>query len=352
VKDSEWMRRALAAGKRGIGLTSPNPPVGAVVVKDGRELGSGWHRGPGHPHAEVEAIGAAISHHGREALRGATIYVTLEPCSTHGRTGPCTTAIEAAGIRRVVFGATDPNPVHAGRAGEILASSGIEVLAGIEEAGCEWLIRPFAKVQRTGLPWMIVKTAMSLDGRITRPAGEGPWLSSEASRQDVQQLRLEADAILTSGRTVRADDPRLTLRLPELPPTKQQPWRIILTSRDDGVPAGARILTDAHADRTRVFTGWRIERVLRELVTEHGVCTVLVEAGGRLLGRLLDEEWADEVVVYLAPLLTGGGVPAVGGEGARELAARWRLAEVTYQRLGSDVRLRARLAGRGGPLER
>ena len=118
------------------------------------------------------------------------------------------------------------------------------------------------------------------------------------------------------------------------------------------MPAGARILTDAHAERTRVFTGWRIERVLRELVTEHGVCTVLVEAGGRLLGRLLDEEWADEVVVYLAPLLTGGEVPAVGGEGARELAERWRLAEVTYRRLGSDVRLRARLAGRGGPLER
>jgi len=352
VNDCEWMREALALARKGIGLTSPNPPVGAVLVKDGREIGRGWHRGAGRPHAEVEAIQDAVCRHGPEAPAGATIYVTLEPCSTRGRSGACTTAIMQAGIRRVVFGAIDPHPAHAGRATGLLQAAGVKVLEGVEESACEVLIRPFAKAQRCGLPWIILKTAMSLDGRITRPAGEGPWLSSAASRRDVQKLRLEADAILTSGQTVRNDDPRLTLRSLDVPDTKKQPWRIVLTSREDGVPPDARLRRDAWADRTRIFHGRRIEQVLRELVAACEVSTVLVEAGGRLLGRLLDEEWADEMVVYLAPLVTGGEVPAVAGEGAASLAERWRLDEVRFARIGADVRLRGRFAGRGGPLER
>jgi len=352
VHDSEYMRRALQKARRGIGLTSPNPPVGAVIVKNGRELGSGWHHAAGEPHAEIEAINDAFYRHGSAALEGATIYVTLEPCSTQGRTGPCTTAIQRACLGRVVIGACDPNPAHQGRGGDLLREAGIEVVEGIEEAACEELIRAFSKVQKTGLPWLIIKTAMSLDGRITRPPSEGQWLSGEESRAEVHRLRGEVDAILTSGQTVRADDPRLTVRSPEVPVEKDQPWRVILTSRDEGIPKSAQVLTDEHAERTLIHTRQQLECVLRELVCEHGVLSVLVEAGGRLVGRLLDEGWADELVVYLAPLLTGGPTPATGGEGVREISDRLRLEGVCFQRFENDVRLRAILGGAGGDLER
>jgi diaminohydroxyphosphoribosylaminopyrimidine deaminase/5-amino-6-(5-phosphoribosylamino)uracil reductase len=246
-----------------------------------------------------------------------------------------------------VIGAGDPNPANAGRAAAILEAGGIEVTEGIEESACEELIRAFSKVQISGLPWVIVKTAMSLDGRITRPPGEGQWLSSEASRADVHRLRGEADAILTSGRTVRADNPRLTVRSLDVPEFKEQPLRVILTSSEIGVPATAHVLADEFKERTLVFAGQRLECVLRELVTEHDVTTVLVEAGGELAGRLLDEGWADEVVVYLAPLFTGGGPPAVGGEGASSRPRRHRLDSPAFERTGSDVRLRALVAGPG-----
>ena len=352
MNDSEYMRRALALARRGIGFTSPNPPVGAILVRDGRELGAGWHERAGEPHAEINALNQAIARHGVEAARGATLYVTLEPCSTSGRTGPCTTAIQKAGLARVVVGARDPNPAHAGRGLELLEKAGLDVVEGIEEAGCEEIIRAFSKVQRSGLPWLIIKTAMSLDGRITRPAGEGQWLSGPESRADVQRLRAECDAILTSGQTVRCDDPRLTVRSGDGAERREQPWRVVLTSREDGVPESARLRTDEHRGRTLVFAGQRIENVLRTLVSERGVLTVLVEAGGRLVGRLLDEGWADELVVYLAPLLTGGPTPAAGGEGTPDLAHRLRLARARFTRFGNDVRLRALLAGTGGDLAR
>lgn len=334
-----------------MGFTSPNPPVGAVIVKNGVEIGSGWHQRAGQPHAEIEAMADARARHGDTCCKGATLYVTLEPCSTRGRTGPCTEAIVKAGLARVVYGALDPNPHHEGVADGILRDHGIAVTAGIEESPCTLLIRPFAKVQQTGLPWVLVKTAMSLDGRITRPPGEGQWLSGPEARAEVQLLRRQADAVLTSGRTVRCDDPLLTVRDPSLFPERGQPWRVVLTSRDDGVPAGAAIRTDRFTDRTLVFTRKRIEVVLRALASEYGVCSVLVEAGGRLLGRFLDEGWADEAVVYLTPMLTGGPVPAVGGEGAACPKDRLRFQDVSFTRLGNDVRLRALIGGPGGDPE-
>lgn len=346
------MQRAVQLARRGLGATSPNPAVGAVLTRDGRELGAGWHQQAGSAHAEVAAISDVRSRHGLDGTVGTTLYVTLEPCSTRGRTGACTDAIKAAGIRRVVFGCVDPNPSHAGRAEALLGREGIEVVQGVEEEACAGLIRGFAKVQRCGLPWVIVKTAMSLDGRITRPDGEGPWLSSPESREDVQLLRAEVDAILTSGQTVRADNPRLTLRNLDAKTNRPQPWRVILTSRELGVPDTAKVMCDEHAERTRVFAGQRIESVLRELASDYGVCSLLVEAGGRLLGRFLDEEWADEIVVYLAPLVTGGPVPALGGEGATSLAERIRVAGPVFERIADDVKVRGLLAGRGGSLER
>ncbi len=347
VNDSEYMRRALSLAAQGVGLTSPNPPVGAVIVREGRELGGGWHRGSGQPHAEVEAIRDAISRHGADAVRGATIYITLEPCSTHGKTGPCTTAITRAGLGRVVIGALDPNPAHGGIAADLLTAEGIEVVEGIEEASCELLVRPFAKAQKTGLPWVIVKSALSLDGKITRAPGEEQWLSGTNSRKEVQQLRTEVDAILSTGKTVRSDNPRLTVRGNYAKSGKIQPWRVILTSRDCGVPSGSEVLTDHFADRTLVYTRRRIECVLRELVSDYGVVSLMVEAGGGLVGRLLDEGWADEVVFYLAPLMTGGPVPASGGEGVMRLGQRLRLSESRFRRIDNDVRLRAVLCGAG-----
>ncbi len=346
------MQCAVKLARNGVGFTSPNPPVGAILVKDGVELGGGWHHGAGQPHAEIEAIKEARTRNGDSCCEGATIYVTLEPCSTRGRTGPCTEAIIRTGIVRVVYGAVDPNPHHEGVADEILREAGIEVLSGIAEEDCARLIRSFAKVQQTGLPWVMVKTAMSLDGRITRPPGEGQWLSGPESRSEVQALRREADAVLTSGQTVRCDDPSLTVREPALRPELGQPWRVVLSSRPDGIPAEAALLTDEFAHRTLVFQGNRLEIVLRELVSEHGVCTVLVEAGGRLLGRFLDEGWADEAVVYLAPMVTGGPTPSVGGEGVAGLAERLRLNEIEFARFGDDVRMRGVISGRGGALER
>ena len=347
MNDSEYMRRALSLAAQGVGLTSPNPPVGAVIVRDGRQIGSGWHRGSGHPHAEIEALEDVRSHHGDDAARGATIYITLEPCSTHGKTGPCTAALIRAGLGRVVIGAQDPNPAHGGAAAGILEAEGIEVLEGIEEASCQLLVRPFAKVQKTGLPWVIVKSALSLDGKITREPGEGQWLSGTNSRKDVQMLRAEVDAILSTGKTVRSDNPRFTVRGDYAKNGKIQPWRVILTSSKLGVPDDAEVLTDPFSERTLVFKGRRIECVLRELVSDYGVVSVMVEAGGGLVGQLLDEGWADEVVLYLAPLLTGGSVPASGGEGATDLNHRIRLSESRFRRIDNDVRLRAILCGAG-----
>ncbi len=178
--------------------------------------------------------------------------------------------------------------------------------------------------------------------------GEGQWLSGPGSRAEVQELRGEVDAILSSSQTVRADNPRFTLRGEHEKEGKIQPWRVILTSSKTGLPRGAEIFTDAYADRTLIYKGQRIECILRELVSDYGVVSLLVEAGGRLVGRLLDEGWADEVVFYLAPLLTGGLVPASGGEGVADFKKRVRLDHLRFKRIKNDVRLRAVLAGTSG----
>jgi diaminohydroxyphosphoribosylaminopyrimidine deaminase/5-amino-6-(5-phosphoribosylamino)uracil reductase len=339
--DSLWMNLALAEARKGIGRTAPNPPVGAVVVKAGQLLGSGWHRAAGQPHAEREALAAAARTHGPAAIRGATVYVTLEPCSTHGRTPPCTAGLIEAGVARVVYACPDRNPNHGGRADEILRQAGIEVCPGVCAEAAEDLLRPFFKVTTTGLPWVIWKSAMSLDGRLTRPPGEGQWLTGEAARADVQHLRAGVDAILTSGETVRRDRPALTIRVPELSVGRPQPWRVVLTDHPETLPADAPLFTDAWRDRTLVRSGGDLPSVLRRLAGEQGVLSLLVEAGGKLSAALFAAGLVDEVVVYLAPLLCGGPVPALGGPGVAPAPA---LTAVEFARLGDDVRLRGRVA--------
>jgi len=337
MDDARWMALALEEARKGLGRTAPNPPVGAVIVKDGILLGKGWHRAAGQPHAEREALADVRLHHGDEALKGSTIYVTLEPCSTEGRTPPCTAGLMEAGVTRVVYAATDQNPAHAGRADSLLRAAGIEVVSGILESSADELLRPFFKVQKTGLPWVIWKSAMSLDGRLTRPNGEGQWLSGPGSRRDVQRLRSEVDAILTSGETVRRDLPQLTIREPGLIDGRDQPWRVVLTSNPDSLPASSPLFSDEWKHRTLVRSGSDLDSVLRSLVRENGVLSVLLESGGSLAASFLEADLIDEVVVYLAPLLCGGPTPALAGQG---LEASLDPESLEFTRIDGDVRLR------------
>jgi len=331
------MTLALAEARKGVGRSAPNPPVGALIVKHDLLLGSGWHRAAGQPHAECEALAAAAAAHGAAALRGATAYVTLEPCSTHGRTAPCTDALIAAGIARVVYACVDHNPQHAGRADAILHSAGIAVSSGVCADAASPLLRPFFKVRSTGLPWLIWKTAMSLDGRITRPPGEGQWLTGEAARADVQHLRSTVDAILTSGETVRCDLPALTVRLPGLLQGRLQPWRVVVTNHPASLPLSAPLFTDAWSERTLIRPGTNLTEMLHSLACEQGVLSVLVEAGGRFSAALFEAGLVDEVVIYLAPRLCGGGVPALA---TANLTASLELDDLQLTHLGGDLRLR------------
>ena len=329
-----WITAAIREAKHGIGLTSPNPPVGAVLVKDSVMIGSGFHKKAGGPHAEIEALrNAAAEGHD---VRGATAYVTLEPCSTHGRTPPCTEALIAAGVSRVVYGARDPNPKHAGAADEVLKRAGISVQSGVLKEECEDLIRPFSKWVTTGLPYVIAKAAVTLDGRLTRPTGEPRWISNEIAREHAMLLRIRADAILIGAETLRRDNPQLTLRGENIPPGKVQPWRVVVT-RSGEVPKDANLFQDQFKNRTLLLRGaYSFDTLLRELA-KHEIQTVLLEGGGRLMAQAFAARAVDEVCWYVAPRVSGGGTPALGGENVPPLAQSVSLRSVTHRSLGDNV---------------
>jgi diaminohydroxyphosphoribosylaminopyrimidine deaminase/5-amino-6-(5-phosphoribosylamino)uracil reductase len=325
--DEAFMRLAIREAKRGIGRTSPNPVVGAVIVKNGRVLAKGWHRKAGMPHAEIEAIRALRN---PSDAKGATIYVTLEPCCTHGRTPPCTDAIIAAGFARVVFGATDPNPAHAGRAISVLKKASIATTHGVLAAECTALNAAFNHWITRGLPLVIAKAGLSLDGRLARPPGEGQWLTSEASRRDAMWLRAKVDAILIGAGTLRTDNPRLTLRGVR----GRQPLRVVVT-RSGRLPKDAHLFTDEHRERTLVYLRKTLRTVLRDLA-KRGCTSVLLEGGGELLGAAFDAGLVNRVVFYLAPLLCGGP-KVIGGKGAAASASAPRIANPQFRRIGPDV---------------
>ncbi len=345
-RDRYWMRQALALAARGEGLTRPNPPVGAVVVRADRIVGRGWHRAAGLPHAEQLALVDA----GSDA-RGATLYVTLEPCSTWGRTPPCTEAIIQAGVRRVVAGCADPNPKHRGRGFAILRRRGIAVTVGVEREAAERLLEGFSMWITAHRPWIALKLAMSLDGRIADPAGHSRWITSAASRRRVQAERRRADAIMVGVGTVLADDPCLLPR----PARGRSPWRVVLDTRGR-TPPGARLVSDAYADRTLVLVGEtcppardrRLSRygatVVRlpverpggrvdlaaaaRALADRGILRVLCEGGSTVAGALLARGLADELLLMYAPCVLGAdGHPAVGWPGwPLPRAPRFRLA--------------------------
>lgn len=329
------MRAALREAERGVGNTSPNPAVGAVIVRRGRILARGWHRRAGSPHAEIEAIRALKKPH---LACGAAIYVTLEPCSTHGRTPPCVDAIIQHGFARVVIGATDPNPQHADRGMEILRAAGVEVSHGVLKAPCIALNAPFNHWIVTQRPFVIAKAGLSLDGRLTRPPGEGQWLTSEAARKDAMRLRAQVDAILVGAETVRADNPRLT---PRGIPGARQPWRVIVT-RSGRLPEGAHLFTDEHRKRTLVYRGKSLAAVLRDLGRRQ-ITSVLIEGGSQVLGEAFDLRLVHRVVFYVAPLLCGGPT-VIGGRGAASTAESLVLTTPVYARIGDDLRLEADIA--------
>jgi diaminohydroxyphosphoribosylaminopyrimidine deaminase / 5-amino-6-(5-phosphoribosylamino)uracil reductase len=320
------MRAALAQAKRGIGLTSPNPAVGAVLVRDGKIIARGFHRQAGGAHAEVDCLRKIAD------VRSATLYVTLEPCSSRGRTGPCVNYIMSRRLRRVVIGATDPNPHHSGRGIELLRRAEIEITAGILEAECTQLNEAFNKWIVTREPFVIAKCATSLDGRLTRPPGESRWLSSPATRQHARRLRAQADAIIVGAETVRRDNPRLTARSA---PTGKQPLRVVLT-RSGRLPRSANIFRDAHKDRTLIFRDQSLGTVLRDL-GKREVVSVLIEGGGEVLTEALDQGLVDKFQIYIAPIFTGGKVLAFGGGGAASTTGAVRVTRTEYERIGGDV---------------
>ena len=327
-RDEKFMRIALSEAKKALGQTSPNPAVGAVLVIDNRIVSKGHHREAGCAHAEIECLrdfGASVPAH-------ATLYVTLEPCSTAGRTAPCTEAIIKARLKNVVIGATDLNPRHSGRGIVELRNAGIRVRGGILAEECTRLNEAFNKWIVTGRPFVIAKCGMSLDGRLTRPPNESRWITGRDARRDANQQRACVDAVLVGAETVRADNPRLSVRGVG---RTRQPWRVVLT-RSGQLPRQAHLFSDKFAARTLIYERESLASVLDDL-GKRDITSVLIEGGGEVLGEALDKRLIDKAQIYLGPILTGGPVLAFPGEGAAKTANALRLRDIEYQQIGQTV---------------
>jgi len=332
-KDIGFMKVALREAIKGKGLTSPNPAVGCIIVKGGKIISKGYHRSAGSPHAEIEAITNART----RSLKGSTLYVTLEPCSTHGRTPPCADSIIDAGINRVVYGSNDPNPVHRGKSKRLLKRGGINVTEGVLQESCSKLIRPFEKYITTGLPWVLAKAGMSIDGRLTRPANESQWLTCKESLADAQKVRGEVDAIIVGAGTVRADDPKLTIRDSKiLKRGKLQPWRVILT-RSGNLSDKSKVFTDRFTDRTILYKRKSLKAILKDLAGKYNCMNVMIEGGGKLLGEAFRKGLVDEVCFYIAPIICGNKCTPVADIAFPSSA---QLFDTTVKRIGEDLRIR------------
>jgi diaminohydroxyphosphoribosylaminopyrimidine deaminase/5-amino-6-(5-phosphoribosylamino)uracil reductase len=298
------------------------------LVIDNRIVAKGHHREAGRDHAEIECL----HNFGAPVPARATLYVSLEPCSTTGRTAPCTNAIIGAGVKSVVVGATDVNPRHSGRGIVELRNAGVRVRDGILAEECTRLNEAFNKWIVTGRPFVIAKCGMSLDGRLTRPPAESRWITGRNARRDAHQLRASVDAVLVGAETVRTDNPRLTVRGVR---GARQPWRVVLT-RSGELPRRARLLSDKFAARTLIYKRKSLASVLKDL-GKRGITSVLIEGGGEVLGEALDKRLIDKVQIYLGPILTGGPVIAFPGEGTGKTADALRLREIAYQQIGQNI---------------
>ncbi len=347
------MKRALAEAKRG--YPSPNPHVGAAIVRDGKILSVGHHERAGEAHAEVEAIRNAAA-----SVEGATLFVTLEPCNHRGRTGPCTEAILDAGLARVVIGCPDPAP-HVAGAVDRLRSAGVEVDVGLMEGECTALVADFAKHIRTGLPFVTLKAAVTLDGKIATRSGDSKWITGEEARTEAHRMRDRSDAILVGVGTVLSDDPKLTVRRVE----GRDPIRVVLDA-DLRTPAGAAVLdpgrssnagalifhaADADASRHEQFEAEGVELVpvsrndrgvelleVLQRLGERGLVRLMVEGGAHVHGSFLDLGLADRAAIFIAPRIVGdaGALSFAAGSGAESIECAWRLVRTELQALGPD----------------
>jgi diaminohydroxyphosphoribosylaminopyrimidine deaminase / 5-amino-6-(5-phosphoribosylamino)uracil reductase len=359
--DRRFMGRALELARRGEGYVEPNPMVGCVLVRDGQVVGEGWHQRFGGPHAEIEALMAA-----GEAARGATAYVTLEPCSHFGKTPPCTQALIKAGVERVVIGCRDPNPQVKGRGTAELEAAGIQCQPSVLAEEAADLIAPFTKLATTGRPWVIAKWAMTLDGKIATHAGDSRWISSEESRAIVHKLRGRVDAIVVGRGTLTSDNPRLTAR----PPGPRVAMRVILDSHATLSPGSLLISTlpeapvmvaassEAPSERVRALVElgvqvWQTRSQdfadrWNELLAELGrrqMTNILVEGGAKVFGSLLDAGAIDEVHAFIATRLLGGSAPtAIAGQGVREVKLGRTLKRYAIEQVGGDAYIHGRLS--------
>ena len=356
--DDEYLDRALQLALRGRREAHPNPRVGAVVVAGDEVVGEGYHRGPGTPHAEAIALEQA-----GERARGATLFVTLEPCCLYGRTGPCTERIIAAGVSRVIVGATDPNPAVDGRGIETLRAAGVDTMVdgGDLHALCELLNEPFARFIRTGLPFLTFKAAVSLDGKVAAAGGDARWISSPESRHQVHHMRAAADAVMVGAGTVRRDDPRLTARDADGP----DPVRVIV-SRGGDLPPDALVVRTARETPTILLTETIDESGAQALhergvevvpasglrdglaaLARRGLVEILLEGGPTLAGELLREDLIDRFVVFVAPLVVGRGAPDLVALAAPATIAEGRvLSDVVWTTAGPDIVCRGRVVKR------
>lgn len=359
-QDERFMRAAIGLARRAAGRTSPNPMVGAVVVRQGRIVGRGYHARAGGDHAEVRALRQA-----GEAARGATLYVNLEPCSHFGRTPPCVKAVVEAGVERVAAGMIDPNPRVAGSGVQALRRAGVRVDVPVREEECRRLNEAFVKHVTQGLPFVALKLAASLDGRIATAAGDSQWVTGPEARKFVHRLRNRYDAVLVGSGTVLADDPQLTCRLPG----GRDPWRVVLDGRLR-TPATARLVAQPEPGKTVLVTGrdapaarkkrledlgvqvWSFpmrqgrvafRRVLRRLARE-GVLSVMVEGGAVTAGRAISEKVVDKALCFYAPKFIGAeGLPMVGELGVTRLRRCPQLGNPEVRRLGDDILVSAYL---------
>ncbi|MCG8450606.1 MAG: bifunctional diaminohydroxyphosphoribosylaminopyrimidine deaminase/5-amino-6-(5-phosphoribosylamino)uracil reductase RibD [Pirellulales bacterium] len=355
--DHLYMSRALELARQGRGFVEPNPMVGCVLVLGDTIVGEGWHQRFGGPHAEVAALTAAGA-----AARGATAYVTLEPCCHTGKTLPCSGALIDAGVAKVVVGCRDPNPQVAGGGLEQLRASGIEIVEGVLAGEAVRLIAPFVKLLIRKRPWVIAKWAMTLDGKLASRTGKSRWITGEASRALVHQLRGQVDAVLVGRGTASADDPLLTAR----PPGPRSATRIVLDSHAslslqsklmstiEGAPVLVAVAAGAPQDRCDALAergaevlvvpgndrAARLESLLDELGKRH-MTNLLVEGGAEVLGTFLDRQEIDEVHAFVAPKLIGGedAPSAIAGKGLAEMSAALDLQRVTYETLGEDLHI-------------
>jgi diaminohydroxyphosphoribosylaminopyrimidine deaminase / 5-amino-6-(5-phosphoribosylamino)uracil reductase len=355
-EEQKYIRRAVSLAKRGLGWVNPNPLVGAVIVRNGRIIGEGCHEFFGGPHAEVNAIG-----HAKESVRGATLYVTLEPCSHEGKTAPCTDLIISKGIARVVIGMKDPNPLVNGNGIKILTSAGIEVTTGIEQALVSKMNETFTRYIVTGKPFCLLKTAMTLDGKIATVENASRWISCEKSRRYVHELRQEYSAVMVGVNTILYDDPVLNTRRARK--KSKDPLKVIVDSSGK-IPTGSNVLKVnpqltiiATTDKMEVAKKQELERMgaqvmvcrkndekvdlgdLMFLLGKMGIDSVLLEGGSTIAFSALAEGIVDKVLSFVAPKIIGGaGAPSpVGGRGLLSMEDAIGLDEFRYRKIGSDL---------------